>query len=95
MEIAVDNIKDCEAALAFIEDECKVTFNKSIDTAVVRERQFSAEGLGFCLNVKIRYDSPTCKQVIIGYETVPKYELRCDEEQPAKNSEGIDNEIPF
>lgn len=83
IELEVDSIKDAEPALALIEDEFGVKFEHSSDYASqhLTERDFTAPGLGFRLDVKVRNDSPRCKSVVVGYETVPKYEIRCDDEE--------------
>lgn len=83
IELQVDSIKDAEPAIAMIEDEFKVTFDNASDYASehLTERDFRAEGLDLKLDVKVRDDSPRCKSVIVGYETVPKYEIRCDDEE--------------
>lgn len=79
----VKSLKEAEAALEMIEDEHGVTFNKSSDWAAekVLERSFTAENLGFKVDVRVTGDSPTCRSVIVGYEQVPKYEIRCDDEE--------------
>ncbi len=83
IELEVDSIKDAEPAIAMIEDEFKVTFDYTTDSASehLTERDFRARGLDLKLDVKVRNDSPRCKSVIVGYETVPKYEIRCDDEE--------------
>lgn len=81
LQLNTSSIKEAEAALEMIEDEHNVTFDRSSDTAgeSYAERTFSAEGLDFRVDVRVAGDA--CKSVLVGFETVPKYEIRCDEEE--------------
>jgi len=82
LQLNTSSMKEAEAALEMIEDEHGVTFDRSSDMAgeSFAERTFTAEGLDFQVDVRVAGEA--CKSVLVGYEQVPKYEIRCDEETP-------------
>lgn len=81
--LTVDRLSDVEPALHMIEDELKVTFNKTEDIAgsTWAQREFKAEGLPFSLRVEPRLKDPTCRVVEDGFETVKKFKVVCDGEE--------------
>ena len=45
-----------------------------------REYYYKMDGMNICINAFVKSDSPTCRKVVIGTDTVttPKYQIECD-----------------
>ena len=45
-----------------------------------REYYYKMDGMNICINAFVKSDSPTCRKVVIGTDTVttPKYKIECD-----------------
>ena len=45
-----------------------------------REYYYKMDGMNICINAFVKSDSPTCRKVVVGTDTVttPKYQIECD-----------------
>lgn len=75
----VTAMAEIQPVLELLEKHLAVTFDGSTDDAQLKWRSFTTTKLPwFRVDAEIADESESCKQVIVGYETVPKYELKCD-----------------
>lgn len=79
--VKVDKLADIETVLDYLQDELGVEFDKSQDYAEQSWRTFESKSAKWLrVDAELRADGPECRRVIVGYETVPKYELKCGED---------------
>ena len=75
----VTTIKDIEPVLALMEKQLGVTFDASEDRPDLMWRSYTSKQLRWLrVDAEVVSDSQTCRQVIVGYEQTPKYEMQCD-----------------
>ena len=96
VRVKVDRIKDIEPLIASLESSLGIEFDKTHDTAEYSWREFKCSAAPWIrVDAELKADGPECRRVIVGYETVPKYELKCGEEastpdaQPPKESDHV------
>jgi len=78
--IKVKKMTDIQPVLELLEKNLKITFTGSSDQGELKWRTFTNKEMPwFRVDAEIADDSESCKQVIVGYEQTPKYELRCEE----------------
>lgn len=81
VRVKVDRIKDVEPLIASLESSLGIEFDKTEDRAEYSWREFRCEKAPWIrIDAELKADGPECRRVIVGYETVPKYELKCGEE---------------
>lgn len=79
--VKVDKLADIEPVLGYLQDELGIEFDKSQDNAEQAWRQFECKDAKWLrVDAELIADGPECRRVIVGYETVPKYELKCGED---------------
>lgn len=58
----------------------KATHTRDWPDYLNREYNFEVNGAKVCINAYVKSDSPTCRKVVVGTETItqPKYKIECD-----------------
>lgn len=100
IRVKVERIKDVEPLIASLESSLGIEFDKTEDRAEYSWREFRCEKAPWIrVDAELTADGPECRRVIVGYETVPKYELKCGEDanQPdaPKPPEAPETNLPF
>lgn len=100
IRVRVGRIKDVEPLIASLESSLEIEFDKTEDRAEYSWREFKCANAPWIrLDAELTADGPECRRVIVGYETVPKYELKCGEDasQPdAPNPNATpETDLPF
>ena len=99
----VDRIKDVEPLIASLESSLGIEFDKTEDRAEYSWREFKCANAPWIrVDAELTADGPECRRVIVGYETVPKYELKCGEEanqpdapRPNEATAQTEDNLPF
>lgn len=96
VRVRVDRIKDIEPLIESLEGSLGIEFDKTHDTAEYSWREFKCSAAPWIrVDAELKADGPECRRVIVGYETVPKYELKCGEDastpdaQPPKGNDHV------
>lgn len=81
VRVKVDRIKDIEPLIESLEASLGIEFDKTHDTAEYSWREFKCSAAPWIrVDAELKADGPECRRVIVGYQTVPKYELKCGDE---------------
>jgi hypothetical protein len=81
VRVKVDRIKDIEPLIESLEGSLGIEFDKTHDTAEYSWREFKCSAAPWIrVDAELKADGPECRRVIVGYQTVPKYELKCGDE---------------
>lgn len=81
LRIEVAKLSDVQPALEQIEEDLGVEFDKTQDTAEYRWRSFeSAAAPWIRVDAELTADGEECRRVVVGYDTVPRYELKCGDD---------------
>ena len=87
LRIEVTKLSDVQPALEQIEEDLGVEFDKTQDTAEYRWRTFeSAAAPWIRVDAELTADGEECRRVVVGYDTVPRYELKCGEDAKAPDA---------
>lgn len=97
IRVKVDRIKDVEPLIESLEASLGIEFDNTHDQAEYSWREFKcAKAPWIRVDAELTADGPECRRVIVGYETVPKYELKCGEEASQPDApKPPETEIPF
>lgn len=81
LRVEVKKLADIEPVLAQIEDDLGVEFDKTQDMAEYRWRSFESKASPWLrVDAELQADGEECRRVVVGYDTVPRYELKCGED---------------
>ena len=76
----VQKMAEIQPVLELLEKHLHITFDETSDEAELKWRSFTSSGLKWLrVDAEVADDSVACKQVIVGYEQTPKYELQCED----------------
>lgn len=69
-----------ESMLWLLEEIGTLTETKEYASCLNRDYKYTVDGYKVIFNAYVRSDSPTCRKVVIGTDTVttPKYAIQCD-----------------
>jgi hypothetical protein len=81
IRVKVERIKDIEPLIESLEASLGIEFDNTHDQAEYSWREFKCEKAPWIrVDAELTADGPECRRVIVGYETVPKYEIKCGED---------------
>jgi hypothetical protein len=83
MSVCVDvkRISDIEPVVEYLQDQMGIEFDETRDVARMGWRVYSCKAEPwFRLDAELADDGPDCRRVVVGYETVPKYEIKCGDD---------------
>ena len=85
--VKVNKIAEIEPVLDVLQEELEIEFDRSEDAAQQGWRVFHSKNAPWLrVDAELRADGPECRRVIVGYESVPKYEIRCGEDADAPDA---------
>lgn len=81
LRIEVAKLADIESVLEQVEEDLGVEFDKTQDYAEQRWRTFESKTADWIrVDAELAADGEECRRVVVGYDTVPRYELKCGED---------------
>lgn len=81
LRVNVKKLADIEPVLEQIEEDLGVEFDKTQDYAEQRWRTFESKTANWIrVDAELEADGEECRRVVVGYKTVPEYELKCGED---------------
>jgi hypothetical protein len=81
IRVKVERIKDVEPLIESLEKSLGIEFDNTHDQAEYSWREFKCNKAPWIrLDAELTADGPECRRVIVGYETVPKYEIKCGDD---------------
>jgi hypothetical protein len=81
LRFEVAKLVDIEPVLEQIEQDLGVEFDKTSDHAELRWRTFESKTSSWLrVDAELAADGEECRRVVVGYDTVPRYELKCGED---------------
>jgi hypothetical protein len=90
----VNRIKDIEPLIESLETSLGIEFDKTEDVPEYSWREFKCEKNPWIrVDAELIADNPECRRVIVGYDTVPKYEIKCGED--AHQPDAVDPHGPL
>lgn len=90
MAVCVDvkRIADIEPVVEYLQDQMGIEFDETRDVAQMGWRVYSCKTEPwFRLDAELAADGPDCRRVVVGYETVPKYEIKCGDDAAMPDAE--------
>lgn len=79
--VKVKRIADIEPVIEYLQDQMGIEFDNTRDEAQLGWRIYSCKAAPwFRLDAELSADGPDCRRVVVGYETVPKYEIKCGDD---------------
>jgi hypothetical protein len=79
--VDVKRIADIEPVIEYLQDQMGIEFDETRDEAQMGWRVYSCKAEAwFRLDAELAADGPDCRRVVVGYETVPKYEIKCGDD---------------
>ena len=86
--IKVKRIADIEPVIEYLQDQMGIEFDSTRDDANMGWRIYSCKAEPwFRVDAELESDGPDCRRVIVGYETVPKYEIKCGDDAAMPDAE--------
>lgn len=79
--VKVKRMVDIEPVIEYLQNQLAIEFDGTSDYAAGGWRSFTSKGAEWLrVDAELIGDGPECRRVIVGYETVPKYEIKCGED---------------
>ena len=86
--VEVKRIADIEPVIEYLQDQMGIEFDETRDEATLGWRVYSCKAEPwFRLDAELAADGPDCRRVVVGYETVPKYEIKCGDDATTPDAE--------
>ena len=86
--VEVKRIADIEPVIEYLQDQMGIEFDETRDEARLGWRVYSCKAEPwFRLDAELAADGPDCRRVVVGYETVPKYEIKCGDDAAMPDAE--------
>ena len=79
--VKVKRMVDIEPVIEYLQNQLAIEFDGTSDNPSAGWRSFTSKGAEWLrVDSELIGDGPECRRVIVGYETVPKYEIKCGED---------------
>ncbi len=86
--VEVKRIADIEPVVEYLQNQMGIEFDETRDEARMGWRIYSCKTEPwFRLDAELAADGSDCRRVVVGYETVPKYEIKCGDDATTPDAE--------
>jgi hypothetical protein len=85
--VKVKRMVDIQPVIEYLQNQLSIEFDKTSDYAEGGWRSFTSKDAEWLrVDAELTGDGPECRRVIVGYDTVPKYEIKSGDDAAAPDA---------